>query len=98
MHQPEWRASDVKDEIGWTLDPEYWGRGLATEGALAALGDVVDRVKLRRVISYTDPENMASLRVMEKCGFTYEGRAEARTRRRLVLARCSCLAVNRVQC
>jgi RimJ/RimL family protein N-acetyltransferase len=78
MYQPEWRASAVKDEIGWTLDPEYWGRGVATEGALAALGDVFDRVRLRRVSSYTDPENVASLRVMEKCGFTYEGRAEWR--------------------
>jgi RimJ/RimL family protein N-acetyltransferase len=75
MHQAEWHATAEKDEIGWTIDPACWRQGYATEGALAALVDVFQRVALQCVISYTSPDNNASRRVMEKCGFTFQGHA-----------------------
>jgi len=60
-------------EIGWTLDTAVWGKGLATEGARAALAFGFERFGFERVISITRPENAASRRVMEKLGLTYQG-------------------------
>ncbi len=75
MHEERWKGGPDKDEIGWTLDRSFWGRGLATEAARAALADAFERVGLPRVVAFTLPENVASRRVMEKCGFSYRGRA-----------------------
>jgi ribosomal-protein-alanine N-acetyltransferase len=58
-------------EIGWTVAPERWGEGLATELGGAAL-EVASRLSLDDVVAFTLPHNAASRRVMEKLGFTYE--------------------------
>jgi RimJ/RimL family protein N-acetyltransferase len=55
-------------EIGWRLAQPYWGRGLATEGARAALTDGFKRCGLDEVVSIYRPENAASGRIMEKIG------------------------------
>jgi len=58
-------------EIGWWLAPAWWGRGLATEAARAALEDVFERVKLDRVVSIAVPANTASIRIMKKLGLQF---------------------------
>ena len=73
MHQDEWTEGDDKVEVGWTLDRAVWRRGLATEGALASLRYGFEQVGLPRIISFTLPENVASRRVMEKCGLSFQG-------------------------
>ena len=66
-----WR--DAPDpEIGWWLARRYWGRGLATEAAVAAMRDAFGRVGLERLISVARPENIASIRIMEKLGLKLE--------------------------
>jgi len=55
-------------EVGWRLDPEFWGRGLATEGGRAALGYAFETLNLEEVVSIYEPENLASGRVMERLG------------------------------
>lgn len=60
------------DEIGWWLAHRYWGRGLATEAAQAALRDAFERVQLERIISIAQSANTASIRIMEKLGFRLE--------------------------
>ncbi|MGH2545438.1 MAG: GNAT family N-acetyltransferase [Actinomycetota bacterium] len=60
-------------ELGWLLDRTVWGRGLATEGARAALRFGFERLGMDRIISLYHPDNTASLRVMEKLGMTYGG-------------------------
>lgn len=55
-------------EVGWRLDPEWWGRGLATEGGRAALQYAFEILGLREVVSIYEPENVASGRVMERLG------------------------------
>lgn len=59
-------------EIGWVIVPERWREGLATELARAALEVVFGPLALEEVIAYTQPDNVASRRVMEKTGFVYE--------------------------
>lgn len=57
-------------EIGWRLAGEYWGRGLATEGALAVAAHAFADVGLEEIVSFTVPANVRSRRVMEKIGMT----------------------------
>jgi RimJ/RimL family protein N-acetyltransferase len=59
-------------ELGWVIVPERWGQGLATEVARASLGVVFGPLALEEVIAYTQPDNFASRRVMEKSGFWFE--------------------------
>jgi RimJ/RimL family protein N-acetyltransferase len=75
MHAPEWSATEEKDEIGWAIARERWGEGLASEAATAAIDDAFDRVGLERIVAWTTPHNVASRRVMEKCGMRHGGSA-----------------------
>jgi len=58
-------------EIGWRLAPPWWGKGLATEGARAALAFGFERLGLSEIVSFTVPGNVRSRRVMEKLGMRY---------------------------
>jgi RimJ/RimL family protein N-acetyltransferase len=55
-------------ELGWRLARSAWGRGLATEGARAALDHAFGSLRLESVISIIDPGNDRSVRVAEKLG------------------------------
>ena len=59
-------------ELYYGADPAYWGRGLVTEAARAALRYGFGRAGLARVMAVTDKGNKGSRRVMEKCGLRYE--------------------------
>ena len=56
--------------VGYSIGREFWGRGVATEAMKALLQLVRDRPLHARVASH----NIASLRVLAKCGFVEEGR------------------------
>ena len=58
-------------EIGWRLARPWWGQGLATEGARAALAYGFERLGLPEIVSFTVPGNTRSRRVMEKLGMRY---------------------------
>jgi RimJ/RimL family protein N-acetyltransferase len=57
-------------EIGWRIDPAYWGQGYATEAAVLALDDGFGRLKLQEIVALTVPANSRSRRVMERVGMT----------------------------
>jgi RimJ/RimL family protein N-acetyltransferase len=71
-HLAYWPGPE-KVEVGWELHRRWWGRGLATEGGLAALRFGFEERGLRRIISTAAPDNHASRHVMEKIGLTYRG-------------------------
>jgi RimJ/RimL family protein N-acetyltransferase len=56
-------------EVGWAVAPERWGSGLGTEIGAAAVAVARSDLGLGELVSYTLPDNIASLRVMEKLGF-----------------------------
>lgn len=58
-------------EIGWRLAAEYWGRGYATEGAVAVLKYAFETLGLDEVVAMTAEINVPSRRVMEKLGMTH---------------------------
>ena len=69
----EWEIDGAHEvEVGYRLDPHYWGQGLATEAAQAALAYGCDHLGLRRVIAIIEAANVASVRVAEKLGMRWE--------------------------
>jgi ribosomal-protein-alanine N-acetyltransferase len=56
-------------EIAYSVDPDYQGRGYATEAARAMVDFAFGSSGVRLVRAHTLPENNASTRVLTKCGF-----------------------------
>jgi RimJ/RimL family protein N-acetyltransferase len=63
-------------EVGWRLASRHWGRGLATEGARAAVRHAFEVLALTELVSFTVPANTRSRRVMEKLGMTHDERED----------------------
>lgn len=57
-------------EILWRLLPEFWGKGYATEAAIACLNYVKDELKLKEIVSFTSLSNKRSENVMQKIDMT----------------------------
>jgi ribosomal-protein-alanine N-acetyltransferase len=55
-------------ELLFGFQPRYWGRGLATEAARAALEYLWHSTEFQRVFARTDPPNVASVGVLKKLG------------------------------
>ena len=58
-----------KPEITYWIGKEYWGMGLATQ----ALSKFLSDIRVRPIYGRAARDNVASIRVMEKCGFTISG-------------------------
>lgn len=60
-------------EIEYCIGTEFQCRGYATEATKAVIAYGFDRINLHKVQICTKTINSKSKRVIEKCGFTYEG-------------------------
>jgi RimJ/RimL family protein N-acetyltransferase len=60
-------------EIGWMLDPKYWGSGFASEAGRSALEVGSRRIEPRRIISKCDVRNERSENVMQRIGLRRSG-------------------------
>jgi RimJ/RimL family protein N-acetyltransferase len=60
-----WQQDDER-EIGYWLGKEYWSKGIATK----ALAEFLNQVTTRPLYAHVAKHNLASIRVLEKCGFT----------------------------
>jgi len=58
-------------DLGYRLKQEFWGKGYATEASLAIIEYGFNTLELERIIAISMPENIASIRVMEKIGMKY---------------------------
>ncbi|MDK4702962.1 GNAT family N-acetyltransferase [Rhizobium sp. CNPSo 4062] len=58
--------------LSYHLHPDYWGSGYATELVTEALAFACHDLQAKRVIGLVRPVNVASRRVLEKCGFGFE--------------------------
>jgi RimJ/RimL family protein N-acetyltransferase len=56
-------------EVSYWIGREYWGKGVATR----ALSAFLSHVKARPLYGRAAKDNIASIRVLEKCGFTISG-------------------------
>ena len=64
-------VQDGRPEVTYWLGREYWGRGLATAALRAFLHEDLQRP----IYGHTAKDNVASRRVLEKCGFRVTGEA-----------------------
>jgi len=60
-------------DLGYAFLPAFRGQGLAAEASAAVRDYAVEVLGLQRVVAFTDPENVASCRLLERIGFAYEG-------------------------
>jgi RimJ/RimL family protein N-acetyltransferase len=69
-------GSDVERysaEIGYWLGTRYWGRGIVTEALKLVTAYAFESRNLLRMYALPFAENAASIRVLEKAGYTREG-------------------------
>ncbi|CAM3664372.1 GNAT family N-acetyltransferase [Tsukamurella ocularis] len=70
-------SANMVGELGYSLSPEVWGNGYATEAARLLIGIGRDRLGLVRIAATCDVDNLASARVLEKAGMVREGTLRA---------------------
>ena len=63
-------------ELGYQLDPQHWGSGLMTEAVGALCAQVFDLTSVANIGASVRPDNAASIRVLEHCGFKVTGSGE----------------------
>ena len=68
-YRPELNETD----LGFRLKKEFWGKGYATEAAFASIKYGFESVGLKQITGRAEVENVASWKVLEKCGMTYMG-------------------------
>jgi [ribosomal protein S5]-alanine N-acetyltransferase len=68
-----WSIDECREvEIGYRFTPSYWGKGLATETAIAVRDYGFAKLGLNSLIAIIQPENIRSIRVAEKIGMKPE--------------------------
>lgn len=60
-------------ELGYALGREHWGMGYMQEALGALLGFSFDELNLHRMEADVDPENLSSIKTLERLGFQREG-------------------------
>jgi len=73
LHPDFKRMNDGARMLGYVLDEDYWGQGYMTEAATALIHHGFSDMNLEIIGVYHFSYNMRSRRVIEKCGFKYEG-------------------------
>ncbi|MCI4667701.1 MAG: GNAT family N-acetyltransferase [Bacteroidia bacterium] len=60
------------NDIGYRFKPKFWGKGIATETAIAAIRYGFENLGLETICGAADAENLASCRVLTKCGLSFQ--------------------------
>ena len=71
------RSWPADPEVGWGLDPAWWGKGIATEAGAASVAWALGPLDYDQVVSITTEPNTASLNVMRKLGFELHTRLDS---------------------
>jgi len=62
--------------LNYTLSEAYWGKGYMTEAVTRVVEYAFDEMHIELLTAFHVPHNLRSRRVLEKCGFQYEGTIE----------------------
>lgn len=73
LEEDKYRPGISSKEMGYSLSKDCWGKGYMTEAAQRIKRYAFEDLKLTVLMIRTGDENLRSQRVIEKCGFTYEG-------------------------
>ena len=59
-------------DIGFAFLPDFWNKGYAIEAAAAVMKDARERLKLNRILAIVNPDNYASMKLLERLGLRFE--------------------------
>jgi [ribosomal protein S5]-alanine N-acetyltransferase len=60
-------------DLGYRFMKKYWGQGYATESSSASLAYGFENLGLKRIIAKAMPDNLGSIKVIQKLGMTFRG-------------------------
>ncbi|HEX7902313.1 MAG TPA: GNAT family N-acetyltransferase [Chitinophagaceae bacterium] len=60
-------------DLGYRFIQAHWGKGYATEAAIACINYGFEKLNLARIVGRAEPGNIASVKVLEKCGMKFIG-------------------------
>ena len=69
----DWNKTVCRAEIGYDLDPAYWGQGVMTEALHAVLRYGFEKMGLNRIQAIIDSNNTQSIKLVYRLGFKKEG-------------------------
>jgi RimJ/RimL family protein N-acetyltransferase len=69
----KWLEDDRVYDVGYRFHEAHWGKGYGTEAAVGVCDFARRHLVGRRVVGLADPANVASRRILERVGMTYEG-------------------------
>lgn len=70
-----WSKEHNRAELGYEVSRPYWRQGIASEAVRAVLRFAFEELRLHRVEAFPTMDNLASVRLLERLGFTREGTA-----------------------
>lgn len=73
LEEDKFRPDVNSKELGYSLAEDFWNKGIMTEAAKRVIRYAFDNLKLDVLMIRTGDTNLRSQRVIEKCGFAYEG-------------------------
>lgn len=73
LHNDRLRSTEDIKMLGYVLSESYWGQGLMAEAAMAVIAYAFENLEIQLISVHHYPYNLQSKRVIEKCGFGYEG-------------------------
>lgn len=59
-------------DIGFAFLPDFWNKGFAFEAASAVMNDGRERLNLTRILAIVNPDNDASIKLLQKLGMKFE--------------------------
>ena len=73
LHRDAKRSAPNTRALGYSLSHDFWGQGLMSEAAPVVVAYGFERMRLDLISCYHFEGNERSRRIIEKCGFTFEG-------------------------
>lgn len=73
LHKDQLRSTEDVKMLGYVLSEDYWGKGITTEAAKTVIKYAFEDMGLAMVTVHHYDYNVRSRRVIDKCGFLYEG-------------------------
>lgn len=68
-----WNRENSRTEIGYDMQPEFWGLGYMSEALRAILTFAKDEMKVTRIDAHIYPDNLGSVKLAERHGFQFGG-------------------------
>ena len=72
----KYRSQLNEVDLGYRFKKQAWGKEFATEAAFASLRYGFEKLGLKRIVARAEVDNVASCRVLEKCGMLFTGLGE----------------------